>query len=329
MCDDIERRFNELVCEVPHGCAARTGARSGLFVAVACMGFSGLLGCDEGGRGKSGTGSDTASLPARNPPGAIVNSIGIGLRLIPAGSFVMGSPPNEAAPPVFKAAEKQHLVTLECPFYISTTEVTNEQFARFLRESGYAGGARGKVDLLKHLTDEEFADMRGDEKPVVFVSWHDAMAFCKWLGERERAVYRLPSEEEWEYVCRSGTDKTYGCTSDEKELLEYAWMKPNSGGKTHEVGTRKSNAWAVFDMNGNVWEWTATHIPRRQTRETFPGKECAVIRGGGYFNTVNAARCAGRWGAWPIEHRNHGTGFRVVREVSAIGATSTSRPRDL
>lgn len=151
------------------------------------------------------------------------------------------------------------------------------------------------------------------EYPVVFVSWYDARAFCRWLSRREGREYRLPTEEEWEYACRCGTQLTYGCTSDPSALLEYAWLRGNAGGRPHPVGTKMPNAWGLHDMLGNVWEWTASRMdPSLLVGTEFVGQDVAHIRGGSYENTPASARCAARWAGWPLSKRTATVGFRVL-----------------
>ena len=233
----------------------------------------------------------------------------------------MGSSKDSDIPQVFMEFEPQHEVTISKPFYLGQTEVTNAQFSRFLQESRYEPRVRAPERLCKHLYDDQFAAYAGPDNPVVFVNWHDAREFCKWLGEREKRRYRLPTEEEWQYACRSGTRMKYGCTSNERKLLDFAWLKENTNGHPHPVGTRRANYWGLYDMNGNVWEWTGSIIPQRVLRDTpFHKRRCAFIRGGAFFNGPGSARCAARWAGWPLETRSKGVGFRVVWDGKAAKA---------
>jgi len=94
-----------------------------------------------------------------------------------------------------------------------------------------------------------------EQRPVINVTWNDAVAYCKWLSEQTGTIYRLPSEAEWEYACRAGSEGNYCFGSDIARLKDYAWYTENSDGKTHPVGKKQPNAWGLHDVHGNVWEW--------------------------------------------------------------------------
>jgi formylglycine-generating enzyme required for sulfatase activity len=138
-----------------------------------------------------------------------------------------------------------HRVTFSRPFWMAKTEVTMQQYEQFK-----------KVD---HTPDPNEVEMpKGAIYPVVWVSWYDARDFCAWLTQKERRrgrlpegyEYVLPTEAQWEYACRAGTTEDFAGNPD-----QMAWYKKNSGGKTNPVGKKKPNAWGLYDMHGNVWEW--------------------------------------------------------------------------
>jgi len=149
-------------------------------------------------------------------------------KLIPAGTFTMGE------------GDEAHDVTLAKPFKMGVHEVTQAQYEQVMGHNPSAS--------------------KGADNPVEKVSWEDAVEFCHKLSEfpAEKAagnVYRLPTEADWEFACRIGTTTKYSFGDDESELGSYAWFADNSSGKTHPVGDKLPNAWGLYDMYGNVWEW--------------------------------------------------------------------------
>ena len=164
--------------------------------------------------------------------GPVVNDIGVVLVPIPAGEFMMGSPESEAN---HRPDETQHRVRITKPFYLSAHEVTQAQYNRVMGNNP--------------------SRSQGPTKPVEMVSWNDAVEFCRRLSEQERKEYRLPTEAEWEYACRVGTTTSYSCGDNVSQLGEYAWYSDNSGNASHAVGEKLPNAWGLYDMHGNVFEW--------------------------------------------------------------------------
>ncbi len=167
---------------------------------------------------------------------SFTNSLGMKFVPIPAGTFIMGSPPNE--PGERFDSQTQHKVTLTKGFYMQVTEVTQGQWKAMMgnNPSGFK--------------------ICGENCPVENVSWNDVQEFIKRLNQKEKIrKYRLPTEAEWEYAARAGSSTTYYFGDDVNELDQYAWYKDNSGGKTHPVGELKPNSWGLYDMYGNVSEW--------------------------------------------------------------------------
>ncbi len=145
----------------------------------------------------------------------------------------------------------------------------------------------------------------GDDYPATYISWNDCQELIRMLNSKEgRNIYRLPTEEEWEYVCLAGSTTKYCFGDDAGQLGDYAWYAENAFGigdkYAHEVGQKKPNKWGLFDMHGNVWEWTSTTAegPRH------------VSRGGG-FNSP-AVRCLYRY-RFKSEGRYCSLGVRLVR----------------
>ncbi len=228
----------------------------------------------------------------------ITNSIGMKLVLIPKGTFTMGSPTDEVGR---SEDETQHEVTISQNFYLGAYEVTQTQYQEVMGEN---------PSLFKQ-----------PRNPVEQVSWEDAVEFCKRMSElpAEKAagrVYRLPSEAEWEYACRAGSTTKYNFGDDNRHLGSFAWQRDNSKFKPHSVGQKQPNAWGLYDMHGNVWEWCADwyrEYPSGAVSDPLGPLDGSgrVYRGGGWGNDANYCRTAGRSRGAPSFRFNAG-GFRVA-----------------
>ena len=229
----------------------------------------------------------------------VTNSIGMKLRLIPAGEFMMGSPGTESGR---GANETQHRVSITKPFYLGVTEVTQEQYQKVMG------------------TNPSY--FKGPQNPVETVSWADAVEFCGKLSalpaeKTAGHVYRLPTEAEWEYACRSGTTTAYGFGDDASRLGDYGWFRSNSDSKTHPVGEKKPNAWGLYDMHGSVWEWCQDRYGEYPSGSaTDPTGATSgsdrVLRGGSWNYYARYCRSAYRDRITP-EYRDYYLGFRVLR----------------
>jgi formylglycine-generating enzyme required for sulfatase activity len=164
---------------------------------------------------------------------------------------------------------------------------------------------------------------KGDDLPVEQVSWNEVQDFIRKLNEKEGTdKYRLPSEAEWEYACRAGTTTRYSFGDSESKLGDYAWYRENSGGKmTHPVGKKKPNPWGLYDMDGNVWEWTQDTWYRDYDGAPTDGSawESAyfplrVRRGGSWDSIAGSCRSASRGNNVP-SRRNCFIGFRLLEET--------------
>jgi formylglycine-generating enzyme required for sulfatase activity len=167
---------------------------------------------------------------------------------------------------------------------------------------------------------------KGAENPVEQVSWEDAVEFCRKLSElsAEKAagnVYRLPTEAQWEYACRAGTTTQFSFGDDESDLGDYAWYRENSASKAHPVGGKQPNAWGLYDMHGNVWEWCQDwyddYPSGAVTDPTGPADGSGrVIRGGGWDFIAEICRSAYRSGFGPSFRSLSDCGFRVCLSPS-------------
>ncbi len=251
---------------------------------------------------------ETPEKPAKTdkPEQTITNSVGMMFAYIRPGTFTMGSPETEKGR---DSDEKQHKVTLTKGFYMQTTEVTVGQWRAFVKDTGYntdaekegwawgyKAGSWGKQKGY-HWYNPGF--IQADTHPVTCVSWNDAQAFINWLNKKEGEAYRLPTEAEWEYSCRAGTDTAYYFGSDSSQLGEYAWYWNNSGQKTHPVAKKKPNKWVLYDMHGNVWEWCQDYYYASYpfSPVTDPVKKKGsnrVLRGGSWGGNAQYCRSARR-----------------------------------
>ncbi len=200
-----------------------------------------------------------------------------------------------------------HEVIINYDFEIAKYPVTFEEYDLFCEDTG-----REKPD------DEGWGRGR---RPVINVSWHDAKAYCKWLSEKTGETYRLPTEAEWEYVCRAGTTTKWSFGDDEEELEKYAWYDKNSGDKTHPAGRKLPNPWGLYDMHGNVWEWCEDWYIDNYKETTIDGsankkgeQEYKALRGGSWISSANSSRSADRYRDYP-DNRDHIFGFRLLRTL--------------
>jgi len=214
---------------------------------------------------------------------------------IPGGNFMMGSNDGESD------EKPVHKVTVE-PFYMMTTEVTQA--------------------MWKEITGKNFSHFKGDSLPVESVSWDDCQEFIKKLNRRDPGNnYRLPSESEWEYACRAGTTTKYHSGDSKSDLGRVGWYRDNSGRKTHPVEQKKPNAWSLYDMHGNVWEWCEDKwhsnyngAPREGSAWISGNSSLRVLRGGSWGNNPDHCRSADRDWREPDYCIFYG-GFRLARSL--------------
>lgn len=265
--------------------------------------------------------------PARQRPDEPLEMIEL-----PGGEFWMGSPESE---PGRYDLETRHRVRLSA-FAMAKYPITQK--------------------LYRHVMGQEGGDIKAELLPAETVRWFDAIQFCNKLSTQMRlkpcyrivekkvvkgtdvalpavpAVewdhsadgYRLPTEAEWEYACRAGTETAYSFGENPNRLNEYAWFRDNSGDRTHNVGTKKPNGWGFHDLHGNVWEWVWDWYNQYQVLNIsgsdvvqvnpigLPSGSGRVLRGGCYFFGPGGLRSANRYGTQP-ENGSGGFGFRCVR----------------
>ena len=217
--------------------------------------------------------------------------------LIPEGEFLMGSPSGEGG----NDEHPQHKVYLDA-FYIDKYEVTQEEYEKVIGTNP--------------------SRFKGAKNPVESVTWYDAVKYCNarsikeglepcynedtWECDFTKNGYRLPTEAEWEYVCRAGSSGKWSFGNEEGVLGDYAWYKSNCGGQTHPVGQKKPNAFGLYDMHGNVWEWCNDWYDEDYYKNSLDKNpkgpnsgEFRVLRGGSWGDYPFNLRTALRYGLIP------------------------------
>jgi formylglycine-generating enzyme required for sulfatase activity len=292
--------------------------------------------------------------PARKPAPKdwgkeISNSIGMKLVRIPAGKFMMGSTkedqdeaiadygkhPGNAGGVVrasFRTEGPRHQVEITKDFYLGMYEVTQKQYQTVMgKNPSKVWPGSGGEDKAGRGGKDKVKDVDSDDLPVDNVTWGEAVAFCKKLSElpaekRAGRTYRLPTEAEWEYACRAGTKTPFhfGVSLSSKQAnfhgaFPYGEADPIPPlARTCKVGSYKPNAWGLYDMHGNVWEWCSDwhgkdyygKSPRRDPQGPSEGS-LRVVRGGSWRNYAHFCRSAHR-GALAPSGRDSYLGFRVA-----------------
>lgn len=258
---------------------------------------------------------------------------------IPGGEFYMGSPENE-----FGRQDDErpiHKVKID-PFYIGKTEVTWDEYEHYAFENLIVSDPKEIVSITRPSASYEPYDHgwgRG-KMPAMGISWHSAKKYCEWLSLKTGDFYRLPTEAEWEYACRAGSSTAYSFGNDTKDIEEYVWFDKNSGGRTNKVGLKRPNAFGLYDMHGNVWEFCLDYYDPNYYKTlkdeiTINPKapengKVPVIRGGSWNDPPSELRCANRkyvpsewWerdpmlprGIWWLVDGQY-VGLRVVRPIN-------------
>jgi formylglycine-generating enzyme required for sulfatase activity len=259
-------------------------------------------------------------------PLALPGGVTMLFRRIPAGNFVMGSRGH------YSDEEPRHRVVIARDFYLGKFVVTQEEWAAVAHE---CPELRDKADP---------SHFKGQRRPVEQVSWDDACAFCAWLQAWEdlpkgNAEVRLPTEAEWEYACRAGTETEYYNGEGEAALAEVAWFEENSGDETHSVDELpETHPWGLQGMHGNVWEWCRDYYRTGAYRMRVDGtvnpeeRKCEsgeqyprrVVRGGARGHPADGCRSTCRYWRGPFV-RAMGGGFRVCLVRGPAGTVPAER----
>jgi formylglycine-generating enzyme required for sulfatase activity len=229
------------------------------------------------------------------PEEMMIDAIGMRLAKIPAGSGVLGSLISEQDR---DSDESPQVKVTMSSFWCGICPVTCEQYSRVM---GTHPGADSTL-------------------PMTMVSYAEALGFAARLSELTGDVYALPTEAQWEYACRAGSDGPYCFADNAGRLQDYAWFADNSEDRVHPVGGKLSNAWGLFDMHGNVWEWCLDlwhadgHDPSATNDPVGTRGFTRNIRGGCYYSAAQAVRSAKRFG-YNATNRFESVGFRVIRKA--------------
>ncbi len=224
------------------------------------------------------------------------SSVSLEMVWIPGGTFQMGSPSSESG----RGDDEGPVHTVDLDgFWMGKTEVTQEQY-----------------QVIMGSNPSHF---KGAKNPVEQVSWDDAMEFCGKLSQRTGQTFTLPTEAQWEYACRAGSQTRFHFGDSESQLEDYAWFAGNSGRQTRPVGQKRPNAFGLYDMHGNVWEWCADwfgdYTSVRKKNPTGPASGSRrVNRGGGWYGNSGYCPSAHRDRDEP-EDRSSFLGFRVCLQA--------------
>ncbi len=232
---------------------------------------------------------------------------------VKAGSFLMGSNATEKNRNSDEGPQRNVNISA---FWMGAYEVTRDAFDVFYADA--TTSENSKVDAVTRPSPQyiDFSMGMGKEGgyPVNSLSQHAAIMYCRWLYNKTGIFYRLPTEAEWEYACRAGSTTNYYFGNDEKELDKYAWYKNNSNNKFQKTGLKLPNAWGLYDMVGNVSEWTLDQYQERRMdslQENIADPFVSVsmsrfpkaVRGGGFNEEANQLRSAARYKSAPSWNR--------------------------
>ena len=257
---------------------------------------------------------------------------------LPGGKLLTGSPPTEKSRNSDEGPQKKVNIS---PFWMAAFETSRDAFDVFYKDENTP---QNTADAVTRPSQQyiDFSLGMGKEGgyPVNSLSQYAALMYCRWLYSKTGIFYRLPTETEWEYACRAGSTGTYYFGNDSSQLGQYAWYAVNSDNKFHKAGEKLPNAWGLYDMLGNVSEWTLDHYDEKafekikdNTTDPFAmvatSRYPKVLKGGGYSDEATTLRIANRLKSDPSWNRRDpqipkskwwltdapAVGFRVVRPL--------------
>jgi formylglycine-generating enzyme required for sulfatase activity len=227
--------------------------------------------------------------------------------VVPAGRYLMGSPAGEFGRDADEGPQRE--VTIARPLAVGRFEVTFDQWEACLKDGGCNG---------YRPSDDRFGR---ENRPVIYVNWHDAKAYVTWLARHTGKPYRLLTEAEWEYIARAGTTTAWQCGNEFECVRTRAWFGGNSGGFTHVGGEVPANGFGLSDVMGNVWEWVEdcyrdsyAGAPTDGTAVTSGDCGQRVMRGGSWLTNPRELRSAYR-SRDTVERRRNSYSLRVARAL--------------
>lgn len=264
------------------------------------------VGAQDSAAVRIGTEVDTVRIPGTD--------IRFRMRRVPAGSFLFGSRPDE---PGHTTDEGPQVRVEMSSFWIMEHEVTADEYALFrYRENDSDSSAAATYFDADAVTrpsppyEDPYHGMGIGSHPATGMTQWAALQYARWLSEKTGMFFRLPTEAEWEYACRAGSERAFGVTNDAARVGEYAWYRDNSGETTHAVGRKPANSWGLNDMNGNVSEWTIGQYSVDFHEQLAAAAETTgvildpwdtpdrprprTVKGGAFDDDPNALRCASR-----------------------------------
>ncbi|MEP6750296.1 MAG: SUMF1/EgtB/PvdO family nonheme iron enzyme [Bacteroidota bacterium] len=258
---------------------------------------------------------------------------------VKGGHFLMGSSNKEKDRNSDEGPQKNITIS---PFWMDAFEVSRDEFDVFYKDE--TTPQNSAIDAVTRPSQQyiDFSMGMGKEGgyPVNSLSQYASLMYCRWLYSKTGIFYRLPTEAEWEYACRAGTTTAYYFGDDSSQLAKYAWYAGNSDNKFQKAGQKLPNAWGLYDMLGNVSEWTLDHYDEKAL-EKIPGNSTdpapafnvvrypKVLKGGGYADGAAQLRSAGKIKSDPTWNRRDPqiprskwwitdapwVGFRVIRPL--------------